>query len=109
MPLAPFRIPCRGSTAVRTPTKEATGLPFSPTDPQELRDNLHIWVLENVGHLNRHYRQSYARPLSPQEALTAPLTALAELLGHSRACPTSFRLLWRFRKLRFPKPYRRLS
>jgi hypothetical protein len=61
---------------------EAIGL-FSPTDLPELRDNLHVWVLENVERIDQLYRQSNAQPLSPQEALTAPLTALADLLGHS--------------------------
>lgn len=54
----------------------------SPTSLQELRDNLHIWVLENVGRIDHRYRQ-HNQLLSPQEALRALLTVLAHLLGHT--------------------------
>lgn len=54
----------------------------SPTDLQELRDNLHIWVMENVRSLDGFYRHSFAQPINPQEALTAPLKVLANLLAH---------------------------
>jgi len=67
----------------RKPAKEATGLPSSATKLQELRDNLHIWVMENVERINHLYRQSCVSPGNPQEALTAPLTVLADLTGHS--------------------------
>lgn len=53
----------------------------SPTGLQELRDNLHIWVMENVQQINGLYRHSYDRFLSPQEVMTAPLKVLANLMG----------------------------
>jgi hypothetical protein len=55
--------------------------PPSPIALQELRDNLHIWVMENVGRIDGLYRLSYSQPRSPQEALTAPLKVLADLPG----------------------------
>jgi hypothetical protein len=68
----------------RKPSKETQPerhLPYS-TDLQELRDNLHLWVLENVGRIDGLYRHSYSQHRSPLEALTAPLKVLADLLGH---------------------------
>jgi len=70
---------------VHKPSKETQPerhLP-SPTDLQELRDNLHIWVMENASRIDGLYRLSYSQPRSPLEALTAPLKALADLLGHT--------------------------
>jgi hypothetical protein len=63
----------------RKPAKEPTALPSSATGLQELRDNLHVWVLENVGRIDGLYRHSYSQPRSPLEALTAPLKVLADL------------------------------
>lgn len=54
----------------------------SPTDLQGLRDDLHIWVMENVGRINGLYRHSYSQPHNHPETLIAPLKVLADLLGH---------------------------
>ncbi len=55
---------------------------LSPPDLQELHDDLHLWVMENAGRIDGLYRHSYSQPRSPQEALTAPLRVLDDLLGH---------------------------
>jgi hypothetical protein len=54
----------------------------SPTDLQELRDNLHIWMMENAGRIDELYRQAVPQRTSPQEKLTAPLRVLADLIDH---------------------------
>lgn len=51
---------------------------------QELRDNLHIWVMENVSRIDHQYRTFHASHSDRQEEITAPLRVLSELLPHPK-------------------------
>lgn len=56
--------------------------PLSGSDLQELRDNLHIWTMENVKAIAEQYRTHHANHTDRQEEITAPLRTLAALIDH---------------------------
>ena len=56
--------------------------PLSGKELQELRDNLHIWTMENVGAIAQQYRAHHASHTDRQEEITAPLRTLAALVDH---------------------------
>lgn len=61
--------------------------PLSGVQLQELRDNLHIWVMENVSRIDQHYRTHHANHSDRQEEITAPLRVLSALVEHPMLTP----------------------
>lgn len=56
--------------------------PLSGQELQELRDNLHIWTMENVQAIAGQYRAHHASHSDRQEEITAPLRTLSALIPH---------------------------
>lgn len=57
-------------------------VPLNTIELQELKDNLHIWVMENVRRIEHHYRTYYGSHNDRQEEITAPLRVLSALTQH---------------------------
>lgn len=57
-------------------------IPLSGSELQELRDNLHIWTMEQVRAIAHQYRTFHAHHTDRQEEITAPLRTLSALIPH---------------------------
>ncbi|WP_407538664.1 hypothetical protein Q0M94_10810 [Deinococcus radiomollis] len=56
---------------------------LSPEQLVDLRNNLHIWAMENARDIDVLYQQQYKRHEERQEEITAPLRLLAEFMGET--------------------------
>lgn len=54
---------------------------LSPEQLVDLRNNLHIWAMENARDIDVLYQQQFKRHDERQEEITAPLRLLAEFMG----------------------------
>ncbi|GGO41147.1 hypothetical protein [Deinococcus humi] len=60
---------------------------LSGPELQNLRDNLHVWVMENVHRIDRYYRTHHADHRNRQAEITAPLRVLSALIDHPVLTP----------------------
>lgn len=61
--------------------------PLSEPELQALRDNLHLWVMENVRRIDGYYRTHHAYHRDRQAEITAPLRVLSALIDHPVLTP----------------------